>query len=230
MVRYFCVVGPTGVAIADLGYGYLRGMVDQRVRVRALPIGAGGEFTTERRWYDLGDAFTRPMSVPFVNVVCAPCGQLMGLRAPASAFASAEALSPELRAILGPMAGGKSADIDYEPHTVLASLYTVGVKNVAVIAGSPDDRELAALAQYDRVLVPDPVEHAALVARGLSVTTAWDFVHLLEEICEAEVTDPPPTAADTVEIATALTVLPPARGFLARLGALWRSLLSRFRR
>lgn len=152
MVRFFCVVGPEGMAVADAGHAFLRALVDANIKVRALTIGPGGLFTSERRWYELGSAFTTLMSIPYVNVVCGTAGELLGQATPASTFAKSQDLPEELRRLLGPMADSKSADVEYVPQTVFAGLYTVGVKNVAIVTGSPDARELAALGKYDLVL------------------------------------------------------------------------------
>ena len=201
MLRYFCVVGPTGLRIADLGYRYLCELVRARVRVRALPIGAAGVFGTERRWYELGEVFTRPMALPFMNVVCVSCGYMLGNKTSASTFASAEALSPELRQILGPMAGAKSADVDYEPHTALASLYTVGVKNVAIVTGMPDEHERAVLEKYDLVIWPDAEEELELRRQGgrqdhfRGLVRDHDLIDLIEDLSAVELVDATPTFA-----------------------------------
>jgi hypothetical protein len=199
MVRLFAVLGPVGMPVADAGHAFLRALVDQHVRVRALPIGAGGALGVEKRWYELGAAFVEPLTKPYVNVVAAACGQYMGTRTPAATFARSDGLSDELKRLLGSMAGGPSADVDYIPPTVLAGMITVGVKNIAIAIGSPDDDELAALRAYDLVICPDGVDAKALRARAdnsakvmhVPLTPAHDvdareIVKLLEEICGCE--------------------------------------------
>ncbi len=200
MVRYFCVVGPTGLQVSDLGFSYLQEMVSQHVRVRALPIGASGAFCSERRWYMLGDAFTRPMSLPFINVVCARCGDTLGTRMPAARFARADAVPPELREVLGPIA--ERTAIEYEPQTVIAGLFTINVKNVAIITGAPDEHETVALRAYDAVICAQPRAAEVLAACGVKVTTTTDFVGMLEELAGVELTDTPPPAPSLAEAPT----------------------------
>lgn len=170
-IRFFCVVGPTGLVAADTGHAFLRALEDARLHVRALPIGPGGIFLVERKWYQLGVAFTRPMQLPYINIVCAKAGELMGTATPASTFAKADALPPELRELLardGFVPGSKSADVEYTPTTVFSSLYTVGVPNVAIVIGVPDGAELRVLGRYDLVIWPEATDEDTVRARHAS--------------------------------------------------------------
>ncbi len=212
MVRFFCVVGPTGLPIADTGHAFLRALVDQHIKVRALPIGAAGGFVTERRWYLLGSAFTQMMSIPYVNVVCANANTPMGDRAAASTFSKSDDLPPELKAALGPMADSKSADVEYVPQTVFGGLFTVGVPNVAIVSDLPSEAELYVLGRYDLVLATDSavwdyLNKHGVVARYVTppglVAIGWPkcrFVRVLEEVIGCEfattaITEPPAATA-----------------------------------
>lgn len=151
-------MGPEGMRIADTGHAFLQALVERDIKVRALPIGPGGMFMAERRWFALSDAFTTLMSIPFINVVCAQAGELLGTTTPASTFAKSADLPEELRRLLaadGFTPDGKSADVDYVPQTVFGGLYTVGCMNVAIVTGMPDAHETAVLRKYNLVVYAD---------------------------------------------------------------------------
>src|SRR5271154_5548278 len=76
MLRYFCRVAPG--EMGDIGYRYLVELRRLSIATRALPIGPAAALGFERRWYDISSSFTVPMVIPFVNIVCAPLGMLMG--------------------------------------------------------------------------------------------------------------------------------------------------------
>lgn len=220
MVRFFCVVGPQGLPIADTGHAFLRALYDQQVKTRALPIGPAGGFLSERRWYELGATFTQMMSLPYVNVVCANANTPMGMRTPASTFAKSDDLPTELRALLGPMADGKSADVEYEPQTVFAGLYTAGVINVAIVSGHPDDQELFVLRRYDLVIAIESAEWDYLNNHGVTaryvtppglVAIAWPkcrFVRILEEVIGCEFATTATTAPPVDTAAQRETISP----------------------
>jgi len=156
MIRMFLPVLP-GTA-GDIPFSYLTALRQLSLPVRALPIGTTAALTVEKRWYDISDSFTVPMSIPFINVVCAPAGLLMGVRMPIrKSLASDEGVPAELRQLVGGAARrarSSDGDVVYEPPTALTGLWTVGVKNIAIIYGNGklEERELAMLAKYDRVL------------------------------------------------------------------------------
>lgn len=212
MVRYFCVVGPTGLPIADTGHAFLRALYDQRIKTRALPIGPAGGFLSQRRWFELGSTFTQMMSIPYVNVVCANANTPMGMRTPASTFSKSDDLPPELRALLGPMADGKSADVEYEPQTVFAGLYTANCINVAIVSGHADEQELFVLRRYDLVIAIESSEWDYMNKHDVAaryvpppglVAIGWPkcrFVRILEEVTGCEfattaTTEPPAVTA-----------------------------------
>lgn len=209
--------------VADAGYAYLRGLVDAKVQVRALPIGPGGTFTTDRRWYELGSAFTQALEKPYVNIVCAAAGTMLGDRAPAATFSKAEDLPAELRAVLGPMAGSKSADIDYVPKTVFTGLHTHGAKNVAIVIGVPDSLEIAALAAYDLVLWGTAEDELASRRRngrlpqshGLEPEKARWLVELLEEKLSCAFATTATTAPLAATAAPRATISSPSPGSTA---------------
>jgi hypothetical protein len=209
MLRYFCVVAP-GVA-GDVGYGYMTAIAATGARIRALPIGPAAALGFEKRWWAAGHLFTVPLTPPFVNVVCAPIGMAMGMRAPAGALATKDDLPsdlpPDVREFMLRGAAKAAADSGpavYEPQTVFSGLYTVGCKNIAivdrlegdfVVVGErtgrvPDARERAALGRYDRVICSKAADAVVLNGYGIDrVTTIAagdiDLVRL-EEICGCE--------------------------------------------
>ncbi len=210
MIRYFCpaVPGPLG----DLGYEYLRLLEATGIQVRALPIGPavaiGGD---ERRWYDISHLFTTPMSLPYLNIVCAPAGMRLGTRAPMGAMNGTGDLAsrgagdndatevmvfpPELRDALSSMGIAKrpaAMDIVYEPQTAFSGLYTESVRNVAIVTdvAQLDDDEIRWLRIYDLVICPTIAVMTELGDRGLLelvyipyLFNPADFARHLEEVC-----------------------------------------------
>jgi hypothetical protein len=197
MVRFFSLVAPGSVG--DVGYAYLTAIAATGARVRALPIGPAAALGFEARWWRIGHLFTVPLDLPFVNVVCAPIGMSMGMHAPVSNLGTEDDLPtdmpPNVREFM--LRGARRAKahpdkLAYEPQTVLAGLYTVGCKNVAIVAieeggPMPDARELAAIAKYDRVLVSSIAGTAILRANGIEAAAYFRADHItltsLEEIC-----------------------------------------------
>ncbi len=209
MIRYFCQAVPG--SMGDLGYEYLRLLDATGIRVRALPIGpavaiAGGE----RRWYDISHLFTTPMSAPFVNVVCAPAGLLLGTRAPMGALNGTNDLASrdgntgntdvmvfpaELREVLGGMgivARPAAMDVVYEPPTAFSGMWTAGCKNVAIVTDVSrlNDAETVQLQRYDQVICPSVQVMAALDLLGVSRLVYVPFLsppavlaRHLEELC-----------------------------------------------
>jgi hypothetical protein len=205
MLRYFCLVaaGQHG----DLGYAYLRALEATSIRVRALPIGPASAIGTEKRWYELGGLFTTPMSIPFVNIVCAPCGLMLGTRAPMKALGGTSDLAkqdgqtrdvmvfpPELRAVLGPQKDAPEAV--YEPQTAFSGLHTSSCSwNVAIVTDdfrddpssseslkvSLSESEVRALERYDQVICAHDGTARILASRGVRA------VHLAPPDDELEV-------------------------------------------
>lgn len=231
MLRYFTLVAPG--ELGDVGYAYLRALEDTGLLVRALPIGPATAMASEKRWYDVGHLFTVPMAIPFVNVVCAPLGFLMGTRAPVASLAGTGDLAkqdgrvrdvmvfPEgARAAVAQLLGGSTAkaheDVIYEPVTAFSGLHTAGAaKNIAIVIDSPPDpteAELAALERYDWVFTPKHEDGLVLKALGIrsvvhlppDATALASF--LLEEAC-ASATSAPTTGSTATGAPPATTWL-----------------------
>jgi hypothetical protein len=203
MIRYFCLVA--GGPVGDLGYAYLTALRTTGVPLRAIPIG-GATFGVEKRWTDVSTLFAVPMTLPYLNVVCATAGMPMGTRAVSSSFSSSNDLPAELRRVLGPHAVREA--VIYEPKTALEGLFTVGCKNIAILRALPlpAAREITALLQYDLVLCPTAQDVAELAALGIVAThmppSADGLLHILEELCGSDT-----FATTTPSLATAA---PPA--------------------
>jgi hypothetical protein len=148
MIRYFCLV-----AQGDEGtvpYDYLIALRSTGRRLRAIPIGPIDPYC-DAKWSAVAMDFMEPMHHPFVNVVCAPGGLRMGVPMTASAMGSSRLpFEPSSSAAAGP----RAAETVYEPKTAIVGLLTVGCQNVAIVpsALSCEEKELAALAKYDRVI------------------------------------------------------------------------------
>lgn len=213
MLRYFCLVaaGPVG----DLGYAYMTALRTTGIRLRAIPIG-GAVFGADDRWTKISELFAVPMSVPYVNVVCAAAGVTMGSRTAASSFSNARDLPAELQRVLGPQAE-RPVVVVYEPKTAFAGLYTVGCKNVAILRALPlpDGKEVTALMQYDRVLCPTAADCEALSQLGISAQqmppSADGLRYMLEELCGSDTfattapspaTDAPPATTSSPSTAS----------------------------
>ena len=148
MIRFFCPVvpGPAG----DAGYEALVAL-SARFPVRAIPIGSA-DFACEPRWWAISHLFTAELRRPFVNVVCAPPGLILGARmevgrggglptALAENIAACERLGQRLglpdpleSAMLRPP---PREAVVYEPATALAGLRTAGCLNIAILPNGP---------------------------------------------------------------------------------------------
>ena len=192
MLRYFAVVAPG--AAGDPGHAYLVALAATGIRIRALPIGPAA-MSSEKRWSEVVELFTTPMSIPFVNIVCAPMGMPLGAPTSMRAFGGTQDLvkqegattdvmvfPAELRAVLG---DSKDApDIMYEPTTALAGLHTEGCRNIAIVAGGkPMRQDIAALARYDAVIASadDAAKIPVIQTRQLGPDAA-PLLALLEEV------------------------------------------------
>jgi len=203
MIRFFLQVAPG--EMGDVPYGYLRAIAQIDIPVRAIPIGPAAAMNAERRWYDLSRLFMEPMRIraagelEHVNVVCAPLGTMLGVRAPMRAMGGTGDLVKQeggvtdvmhfprdLKASLG-VVDAKTPDVVYEPATAFSGMWTKGYRNVAIITNDflepvamPSASELRMLGDYDLIIVG---------AEGPSVQELRN--HLDADWCTQELTKPP---------------------------------------
>lgn len=191
MIRYFCRVAP-GEA-GDVSYLYLSELRRLSIPTRALPIGGAAALGFDRRWFDIGDSFTVAMAIPFINIVCAPLGMLLGTRTPLTAMGTSTDLPHELGQVLGPSARRTQAapTLVYEPQTAFVGLHTAGARNIAIVDGaldSPGETEIAALKRYDLVIVPDFLHETAHRISGVKTVyvpaNANRLAEVIGELCE----------------------------------------------
>lgn len=187
MVRFFCLV--TDGTEGDLSYSYLRAIEASGRTVRAIPIGAHG-ISDEARWDELGALFLTPVVAPYVNVVCAHAGMLLGTRTPIE-LGREEDLPPELRSMLGvPVRLARATPaLVYQPQTAFSGLLTLGCPNVAILQSrpNPDEAEALVLARYDVVICPTPADAQVLGLLGVKAIylppTADMLRRVIEELC-----------------------------------------------
>jgi hypothetical protein len=134
-------------AQAHLEYDYLLALHETGLGVRVLPVGAGHfqmpNTAGWRRWRDLQEVFSGPLSVHYINVVCARPGVDLGRPL-------------TRRDVAPPTADVKDNNLVYAPKTCLTGLLTVGVPNVAITVAAPlpTADEARALHRYDAVIAP----------------------------------------------------------------------------
>jgi hypothetical protein len=166
------VPGPAG----EVPRRYLQALVDTGIPTLAIPIGGAFVGGLPPEWRALSGTFITDLEHPYVNIVCAPPGLLMGspLRASdmqLSAPERAQLVSDGLNVPPAPVAQGAEADeLIYVPQTALSGLYTVGVPNIAITdtrPKPPDAHEIRALAQYDRVCCHSQGDWKALTRLGV---------------------------------------------------------------
>jgi hypothetical protein len=161
-IRYWCVIGP-GIP------RYYLAAFKEAFQVRAIPIGGMFVGGLPGDWAELNSCFTGEIQEPYVNVVCAPPGLMLGT----SKKASDMQLSPhEMARFTGaprpPIPQDQRDEEIYTPQTALVGLRTEGVRNIAITAAiptPPDEHEIEALKKYDQVLcatLEDAVELAKL--------------------------------------------------------------------
>lgn len=202
MLRLFCQVQPG--AAGDGAYRWLMASYGTGMSTRAIPIGASS-LTADRRWYEVASLFMTPIQTPFVNVVHAPCGLMMGGRMEMSS--SLVDMPMALQKAIGDRpkraTPGKAV---YEPQTALAGLYTVGCVNVAILASAAgiDDRETRALRRYDSVICEDESDAEMLRSRSIKVTQmvadSAKFLEHLRGLCGSDITATTLTSPDTAEL------------------------------
>jgi hypothetical protein len=242
MIRFFCPVAPG--ALGDLPFAYLEALHGTGRALRAQSIGMAA-FDAERRWYRLAHLFATPMWSPFVNVVCARPGLMLGTAMPVSALAPTRdsdtqaALGALERALGGPIT--ERERLIYQPKTALVGLYTVGVKNVAITSAAPDPSalELEALARYDAVVTVGTGDRDRLLQllgerhpRVVHVSPrASDLAALLDDLCGSSTsatgvpsrashgrratTSPPSRLPATTSRSSTGRAIPPAEGSAA---------------
>ncbi len=166
------VPGPAGV----VPQRYLQALVDTGIPVLTAPIGIAFIGALEPQWQALSATLNTELKKPYVNIVCAPPGLLMGSPMRASDMQMSPAERTELicdgldvpPAPVEDVGGGD--EIIYVPQTALTGLYTVGVPNIAITdtrPKPPDVHEIRALAQYDHVFAPSIADCAALCRLGV---------------------------------------------------------------
>lgn len=184
MVRFFCLV--TEGTEGDLSYSYLRAIEATGTTVRAIPIGAHG-ISDEARWDELGALFLTPVVAPFINVVCAHAGMLLGTRTPLE-LGREEDLPAELRSMLGaPVRLARATPpLVYQPQTAFSGLLTIGCANVAILQSRPypDEAEARVLARYDLVICPTPADALALGNLGVKAIYLPPTADMLRRVIE----------------------------------------------
>lgn len=173
-LRFFCCVAPGPVGEVPLRY--LEALVGTGIPTMTAPIGLAFMGVMGPRWQALSHTFTTELVQPYVNIVCAPPGLLMGSPIRASDMQlsgpeRAELLSDGLALPPAPTEQGDDADeVVYKPQTALAGLYTVGVPNIAITdtrPKPPDTNELRALGRYDAVCCSSIADADALRRLGV---------------------------------------------------------------
>lgn len=166
LVRYFCTVGPKGDLWSDVAYQYLVALVDSGITVRVLPLGGGMlSFPGKpyEHWRFRDDWFKGDLSPAFVNVVCAPPGQLQGQRITGRSVAPTRVVGMgggEVPSHLLHQGHAASDDVVYEPAYSLIQLWTAGHRNIAITGATvatPSEEECSALRKYDAVICPTKV-------------------------------------------------------------------------
>ena len=174
-LRFFCCVvpGPPG----EVPRRYLKALIATGIPTLTVPIGMAFMGTAGPQWQKLSGTFTTALEEPYVNIVCAPPGLLMGspIRASDMQISPAERAELVCDGLAVPPApsavGDDASELIYTPQTALAGLYTVGVPNIAITdtrPKPPDANEIRALAQYDRVVGPNRSDRDALVDVGVA--------------------------------------------------------------
>ena len=146
------------------------------------------------RWSYGAHLFATPLDAPYVNVVCAPFGYMMGERVTAAQMARSDNCPPALRAIMAEKEG-PGDEFVYEPQDALCGLYTVGCKNIAIISaasGVPSEREVACMRKYDAIICPTAADYWTIVNLDLPARhiepTAKALTELLGELCGSVIT------------------------------------------
>lgn len=172
MVRFYSVVAPG--ELGDFGYAYLRGLLDSGVSVRALPVGPSAALGTELRWWRISKAFTCPLTVPYINVICVRPGLMTGVRTPVASLGTMDDLPTDMppalaRHLAKSSKQAKQNSFVYEPQPVIQALFTVGCPNVAIVTTTPQPSplEVEALAKYDLVITPTAYDQEQLEQLGI---------------------------------------------------------------
>jgi hypothetical protein len=230
MIRYFCVVahGPVG----DLSREYLAELQGCGRPVRAIPIGPA----CPEGWGPLARLFVTDLSEPFVNIVCAPPGFLMGGRMSSRDMIPGTGVDPreldvqDVGKVLAELAHIKvepGREVIYEPQTALGGIYTVGCKNVAItgiVPRGPDPKEVFALQRYDAIIAPTRADTEGLRALGLDAvhmpSDRSQLRELLDDLCGSvtTVTSPgsPATAAQPTTTSKRSTSTPTTKSKSSR--------------
>ena len=179
-VRYHFVWGPKRPKSVryrwwpDLGYKYLRAIMQAGYDVRAIPIGfAHFQVLNEKpwkHWKKVYEAFASSRATTAgVNIVCAPLGFTMGRTV------RLKDLAPQsIDGVPGFLTANNTSDpeqVVYEPSTAIAGLWTEGFRNVAItgtVASDVTASDLEASRRYDLVLTPTQREVEQLKRLGVS--------------------------------------------------------------
>jgi hypothetical protein len=163
-IRYWCVIGP------GIPRHYLVAF-KEAFEVRAIPIGGMFMGSPNDDWAKVESCFSGPVGEPYVNVVCAPPGLMLGTTKKASEMQ----LSPDEMARFE---GGPRPPIPqdtrdeeiYVAQTALIGLHTAGVRNIAITAAiptPPNKHEVEALLKYDQVICATVEDTEALTKLGV---------------------------------------------------------------
>lgn len=184
-VRFFC----QAVAADSIPFRYARALSESRpIRVVSI-LGGMAAFTPGSVWYQHQDWFGGVIEGPYINVVCAPPGVLLG-----SPLRASEMMPPQVAKLTGSPADAPD-EVVYTPQTAFCGLYTVGVPNLAitgVVPKPPRHHELACLRQYDTVVAPSTTDREALRLLGIDAMYVPAERDALEAIlCALETRSPP---------------------------------------
>lgn len=155
-IRYFCIVGN------QVAFEYLGAISTSISGVSAAPIGP--MFLYVPPWNAYAKLFGREVGMKFVNIVCALPGLSLGARV-----------------VFDEDRDGTS----YEPDTAFSGLYTVGVPNVAIVAGVNGQKEAAeVLNLYNLVVCPTSDIKQALDRDGIGaeVVAPGDFLDRIADM------------------------------------------------
>lgn len=156
IIRYACVTIP-GMDQEKISVAYLQALDETGLGVRLMPIGMVTAWSPP--WNDYPHVFTSALKTRYINVVCVPPGVPLGAPVSPAQFGHGRSTGQEQVAA-------------YEPDSALVGLFTVGIPNVAIIAGESEctDKEVESLKHYNAVVCP--TEKGTENMRALGVKNA----------------------------------------------------------
>lgn len=155
LIRYACLTSP-GMDTEGLAFPYLKALDETRLGVRVMPVGMVAMWLEP--WNQLPHVFMSALKMRFINVVCVPPGVSLGMPISVAQFGNGS---------------GTQEGAVYKPDMAISGLYTVGIPNVAVLAGTGalEHKEVESLKIYDAVVCPTTEGSAALEAQGIKAVT-----------------------------------------------------------